>query len=82
MNKLMYFGAESYCAACRALKPIVEKEAPEVGYEVVFFDVDSDEGADEAARWKVKGLPTLVVVNEDGEEIQRAVGSTAWREIK
>lgn len=81
MKKLLYFGAD-WCSACKALWPIVEKEAPEVGYVVVFFDVDSDEGADEAARWNVRSLPTLVVVNEDGEEIQRAVGSTAWREIK
>lgn len=82
MKKLMYFGAESYCAACRALKPIVEKEAPEVGYEVVFFDVDSDEGAIEAEKRAIKGLPTLVVVDENGNEVKRAVGSTAWKEIQ
>lgn len=82
MKKLLYFFTASYCSACRAIKPIVEKEAPEKGYELKFMDVDSDEGAIEAEKRIIKGLPTLVVVDENGNEVKRAVGSTAWKEIQ
>lgn len=81
MKKLLYFFTASYCSACRAIKPIVEKEAPEKGYELKFMDMDTDEGIDMAEKFGVRSLPTLVVVDENGNEIKRAVGSTAWKEI-
>lgn len=80
MKKLLYFGA-SYCGPCRALKPIVEKEAPEKGFEIEFLDLDEDDGMLFAEEYKVRNLPTLIVL-EDGKETKRAVGSTAWREVQ
>jgi thiol-disulfide isomerase/thioredoxin len=81
MSKLLYFGAE-WCSACKALWPVVAKEAESKGFDVKFLDMDSDEGAIEAEKRRIKGLPTLVVVDENGNEVKRAVGSTAWREIQ
>lgn len=80
MKRLLYFGAD-WCSACKVLWPIVEREAPEKGFDVKFLDMDSDEGAIEAEKRVIKSLPTLVVVDEDGNEIKRAVGNTAWKEI-
>ena len=82
MKKLLYFGAESWCSACRALRPVVERESAEKGFDVKFLDMDSDEGAIEAEKRVIKGLPTLVVVDENGNEVKRAVGNTAWKEIQ
>ena len=80
MSKLLYFGAE-WCASCKALWPTVEKDAPEQGFDVKFIDCDSDEGAVMCEEWRVRGLPTLVVVDDSGNELKRAVGSTAWKEV-
>ena len=80
MKKLLYFEAP-WCAACRALKPVVEKEAPEKGFEVEFLDLDEDDGMLIAEEYKVRNLPTLIVL-ENGKETKRAVGSTAWREVQ
>ena len=44
MKKLLYFGAE-WCSACKALWPVVQKEAPAKGYDVKFCDMDEEEGA-------------------------------------
>jgi thiol-disulfide isomerase/thioredoxin len=81
MKKLLFFTA-SYCSACKALKPIVSEEAPEAGYELKFMDMDTDEGIDMAEKFGVRSLPTLVVVDENGNEIKRAVGNTAWKEVQ
>lgn len=82
MKKLLYFFTASWCGNCKAIKPIVEKEAPEKGYELKFVDMDTEEGVDIAEKFGVRSLPTLVVVDENGNEIKRAVGNTAWKEIQ
>ena len=81
MKKLLYFFTASDCSTCRAIKPIVSKEAPEKGYELKFMDMDTEEGVDMAEKFGVRSLPTLVVVDENGNAIKRAVGNTAWKEI-
>lgn len=81
MKRLLYFGAE-WCASCKALKPIVEKEAPEMGYEVEFIDAGTDDGAFMANDYNVRSLPTIVVIGEDGIEEKRAVGNTAWEDVR
>lgn len=81
MKKLLFFSA-SWCSSCRQLKPIVEKEAPEKGYEMEDLDMDEDDGAFFADKYKVRSLPTLIVLDENGTETKRAVGSTAWKEVQ
>lgn len=81
MKTLLFFSAP-WCPACKALKPVVEKEAPEKGYEFKYVDLDDDEGAYMADDFGVRSLPTLIVLGPDGSEIKRAVGSTAWKEVQ
>ena len=81
MKKLLYFGAD-WCASCKALWPVVEREAPEKGFEVKYCDMDTEEVVDMAEKFGVRSLPTLVVVDEDCNEIKRAVGNTAWKEVQ
>lgn len=81
MKRLLFF-TMCGCSACKAIKPIVEKEAPEVGFEVKYVDLDTEEGAIMAEDWHVRSLPTLVVVDEAGNEVKRAVGNTAWKEVQ
>ena len=80
MKRLLFF-TMCGCSACKAIKPIVSEEAPKAGYELKFMDMDTDEGIDMAEKFGVRSLPTLVVVDENGSEVKRAVGNTAWKEI-
>ena len=80
MKKLLYFGAD-YCSACKALWPIVEKEAPEKGYEVEYYDMDTEEGAEMGADMNVRSLPTIIIM-EEGDITKKAVGNTAWKEVQ
>ena len=79
--KLLFFTA-SYCSACKALKPIVEKEAPTKGYELKYVETNTDEGAIMVDDFNIRNLPTLILVDEQGNEVKRAVGNTAWKEIQ
>lgn len=79
--KLLYFGAE-WCSSCKALKPIVEKEIPSTGYEFKYVDMDTDEGAYMADDFSIRSLPTLILVDEQGNEVKRAVGNTAWKDLQ
>ena len=81
MKKLLFFTA-SYCSACKAIKPIVEKEAPEKGLELKLVDIDDEEGAYMADDYGIRSLPTLILLGPDGSELKRAVGNTAWKEVQ
>ena len=80
MKKLLFFTA-SWCSSCKAIKPVVQKEAPEKGFELKLVDMDDDEGAYMADDYGIKSLPTLILLGPDGSELKRAVGNTAWKEI-
>ena len=79
--KLLFFSA-TWCSGCKAIKPIIEKEAPLKGYDLKYVDMDSDEGAIMAEDFNIRSLPTLILVDEQGNEVKRAVGNTAWKEIQ
>lgn len=81
MKTILYFGAE-WCSSCKALKPIVDAEAPQKGYMVDYIDLDTEQGSIDAEDYKVRSLPTLIVLDEEGAEIRRASGNTSWMEVQ
>jgi thioredoxin 2 len=64
----------SWCGPCRAIKPVIERMAADhAGHlKVVEVDVDAEPGL--AQRWQAMSIPLLVVL-QDGEEIDRIVGA-------
>lgn len=80
MKKLLYFGA-SWCGSCRQLLPVVQQEAPAKGYDLEVLDMDDEDGEFFADKYSVRGLPTIIVL-ENGKEVKRAVGNTAWVEVQ
>ena len=65
----------AWCAPCRALAPILDALADEnVGaFKVGKLDIDNAPGV--AARFGVRGAPTLIVF-QNGRETARRLGST------
>ena len=70
---IVYFYA-GWCSNCRMLGPLVRKRAAEVGATLEEIDADSSDGVDVARGHHVKGVPTLVFV-EDGKEVNRLTGN-------
>lgn len=72
---LIDFSAE-WCAACKVLEAQVFSDATviEALQDYVFVEVDTDAFPESAKAHDVVGMPTLVVLNSDGEELYRNVG--------
>jgi thioredoxin 1 len=70
-----------WCPPCRALSPVVERVAAELGDRVRFYRVDADACPNLASRFKIRGLPTLVVFAE-GREVARRLGLTHDQGVK
>ena len=69
MKKLIKFSA-SWCQPCKALAANMKYvEFGDVQYE----DVDIDENFEEAQKFNIRGVPTLVLL-EDDVEVKRTSG--------
>lgn len=69
---LVDFGAE-WCPPCRALEPIMADLAKELGGRVTIYAMDADHNPDTAARYDVRGLPTVILF-KNGEPVDRLYG--------
>lgn len=62
-----------WCAPCRSFEPIFE-EASERYPELTFGKVNTDEEQQLAAAYRIRSIPTLVVLR-NGEVVHRQVGT-------
>lgn len=64
----LYFFYTSWCPHCKTAKPIWEKLKQELdnsqvnGVDIKFIEIDCDEDAETANKFKVKGYPTIKLV--------------------
>jgi len=81
---LLYWGA-SWCPPCNQLKATLFNRADfiERSRSVVAVNIDGDlPGAQKlASRFKVRGYPTLILMNPDGGEITRLPGEAAAPQV-
>lgn len=80
--KVLFFEAESFCSACRAMKPffIQECEKLNVPYEII--DVESEKGIEMSLFYKIRNVPTLIILNDKDMELGRETGNQAYLRIK
>ena len=71
MKKVIRFTA-SWCQPCKALASVLEDITTEVPIEVV--DIDSNPAM--ATQYRVRGVPTLIMIKDD-QEIKRMSGVKA-----
>ena len=69
MKKILYFTA-SWCGPCKALAPRMESLANQIKYD----KIDVDQNSDLSAKYGIRGVPCLVLVDENGTELDRLVG--------
>ena len=63
-----------WCAPCRALAPTVEAIADEYKGRVKVGKLDVDANGSTAARFNIRGIPTLLVI-KDGQVKEQIVGA-------
>lgn len=62
----------TWCGPCKMLSNTL-KEVDLSGYE--FVEIDVDEQRDTAMKYNIRGVPVLVVEDDNGNELRRTVGS-------
>lgn len=63
----------AWCAPCRQMTPMVERAAATFAGSLKVVKVDVDRSPTVAARFEVRGIPTLIALL-DGREVDRIVG--------
>lgn len=76
MKKVLYFSA-SWCQPCKTLGPIMESVSGQVNYQKV--DVDTDQQL--SMKYGIRNIPTLVLVDGEGNELGRKVGLQQKQQI-
>ncbi len=69
--KVLKFYAD-WCQPCKAVSAIMEKVKDKLTVPVEEIDIDANN--DIAKKYQIRGVPTLVMVDDDGVEVKRQVG--------
>ncbi len=69
--QVLYFTAP-WCAPCKMFKPIVETVSGESGININYINVDYD--ASHAERYSVTSVPTLIILDGQGQVAYRNSG--------
>ena len=67
--KILKFSA-SWCQPCKMLAKTIE--GMEMPYEIT--EIDIDEQPEQAGKYQVRGVPTMVLVDDKGAVVSRLVG--------
>lgn len=76
MKKILKFSA-SWCQPCKMLSKNIENTQLDIPIE----EIDIDEKTDLSVEYKIRGVPTLVML-EDGKEVKRVSGVKTVAELK
>ena len=80
-NSLVQFSA-SWCAPCRVLKPIMEEISEEMSDKLNFFYMDIDSSPSTPTLFAIRGVPTLILFDKNGEVKTTHVGATNKAHVK
>jgi thioredoxin 1 len=70
---LVDFWAE-WCGPCKALGPTIDTLADEYSGKIKVYKLNVDENPDAAQRFKVRGIPTVVLL-KGGQVVDQLVGN-------
>lgn len=77
---LVDFWAE-WCAPCKMIAPLVEDLAGEFAGKMKFVKLNVDDSPDTAAKYGVRGIPTLLIFH-DGQPVDQLVGAVPKNVLK
>lgn len=80
--KVLRFTAE-WCQPCKTLSVVLEdlsKEGIFVEKNLEVYDIEADEEITQ--KYRIRSVPTLILVEDDGKEVDRMVGLKSIEEIR
>ena len=76
MKKILYFSAP-WCGPCKMLGPTMDSVANQVN----FTKINVDEDTNTSVKYGIRNVPTLVLVDQSGKEINRLVGNVSKQQV-
>jgi thioredoxin reductase (NADPH) len=64
-----------FCGPCRTFKPIYEKWAKEFQGKIKFLKADAEQAQQLFAKYQIRAIPTLLILDPKGQVLHRSVGS-------
>jgi thioredoxin 1 len=74
-KSIIQFSA-TWCNPCKVLKPIMEEISNEMSDKLNFFYLDIDSSPSTPTLFSIRGVPTLIQFDENGEQKGIKVGAT------
>lgn len=72
--KLLKFYAD-WCQPCKMLSRVIEDSKADIDSLMINIEeIDIDNDMDTARKYNVRGVPTLILVEDSGEEVRRKSG--------
>ena len=72
--KLLKFYAD-WCMPCKVMTKTMERIADKITVPVENIDIDNDDNAELVKKYGIKTIPSFILLNDDGGEVKRNVGS-------
>jgi len=77
MKKILYFSAP-WCGPCKVLGPTMQK----LSSELPITKINVDEDNKNSVKYGIRNVPTLVLIDQSGKEINRLVGNVSEQQVK
>ncbi len=71
----------AWCAPCRMLAPSIDRVAEEYGDGILVAKIDVDNNPENAARFRIRGIPTLLFFN-GGKVVYEQTGAIPYGTLK
>jgi thioredoxin 1 len=70
-----------WCGPCKAIAPILEELAEELGDDVKICKVNVDNNSDIAGKYEIRAIPTILIF-KDGKVADTVVGLSSKEDLK
>ena len=72
----------NWCNPCKILKPLMEEISSEMSDKLNFYYMDIDDSPSTPTLFAIRGVPTLILFDKNGEILNTKVGATTKSNVE